>query len=91
MAAKRKEGDMSKSINEMKEELTEWKVRLNHDEADMIRFQHRFAAAFTCDEVMTNAEFENFSDERKYLDSCISFDRAKIKGIKAAMEFAKKR
>lgn len=66
----------------MKEELTEWEVRLNHDEADMIRFQHRFAAALNGDEVMSNFEFENYLDERKHLADCIAYDRDKIWRLK---------
>lgn len=77
---------MSKSIEEMKEELTEWRVRLNHDEADMIRFQHRFAVALNGDEIMASTEFEDFLNERKYLVDCIAWDRAKIEAIEEGVE-----
>lgn len=80
--ANRKETEMSESIEELKEELTEWEVRLNHDEADMIRFQHRFAAALDGDEVMTSFKFESFLEERKYLADCIEWDRDKIYRLK---------
>ncbi len=65
----------------MKAELEDWKIRLVHDEADMVRFQHRFASALSGDEIMGAYEFNKFVEDRRYLAECIDWAKRKIVGL----------
>lgn len=68
---------------EKQEELTYWKVRLVHDEADMVRFQHRFASALSGDEVISQAEFDGYVREHRHFAENIECCKARIAVLEA--------